>query len=63
MNHEEFVTVRQRPWWMKPFSSLWWRLQWTWFIYGWPVHDIDILTIEVPDDSEIARLMKGPNDG
>ncbi len=63
MNQEEFTTVQQRPWWMKPFSVLWWRLHLIWFISGRPTPDIDIVTIEVPDDSDIARLMNGTSDG
>ena len=47
------VTAKAWPWWRKPFSLLWWRLNWAWLLAG----------RQVPDDSEIAKLMRGERDG
>ena len=57
------VSATAWPWWRKPFSLLWWRLNWTWLLSGRQLPDIEIVTIEVPDDSDIAKLMRGERDG
>ena len=42
---------------------MWWRLNWTCLLSGRQLPDIEIVTIEVPDDSDIAKLMRGERDG
>lgn len=57
------VIAKAWPWWRKPFSLLWWRLNWTCLLSGRQLPDIEIVTIDVPDDSDIAKLMRGERDG